>query len=144
MSSFCRSGLNSVSGYMNSTLRPGVTANSSGGVAPEITAAESERRRRRNKKSGGSRPSAGGSGDTPDWIRNVFVICRRGQLEKLVSRSLSFINWMYKHDHTYSYLCMFCVYLSSIYLSINLSIYLSHRQGFLSVLATTTAVLSAC
>ena len=59
--------------YLNSTLRP----SAAGG--------EADRRRRRTRRGGGR---GGGQGETPDWIRDLFVLVRRGNLDKLVSRLL--------------------------------------------------------
>jgi hypothetical protein len=42
---------------------------------------DGERRRRRRRMKGRS----GGQGDMPDWIRELFALARRGNLEKLVS-----------------------------------------------------------
>jgi hypothetical protein len=43
-----------------------------------------ERRRRRRRVKG---REAGGQGETPDWIRELFALARRGNLDKLVSHA---------------------------------------------------------
>ena len=46
---------------------------------------EGERRRRRVKKTGMARSGGRGQGQTPDWIRDIFGIAKKGNLEQLVS-----------------------------------------------------------
>ncbi len=55
--------------YMNSTIRtPGLV----------------EDRRKRFRKGGRCSKNTGGEGQTPYWIRELFLVVKRGNLEKLV------------------------------------------------------------
>ena len=55
--------------YMNSTIRtPGLV----------------EHRRKRFRKGGRCSKNTGGEGQTPHWIQELFLVLKRGNLEKLV------------------------------------------------------------
>ena len=43
-----------------------------------------EDRRKRYRKGGRGSKKTGGEGQTPDWIRELFLVVKRGNLENLV------------------------------------------------------------
>ena len=56
-------------------------------VRTELGGAERRPRRRRRVKGRSSSGRGAGQGETPDWIRELFALARRGNLDKLVSKS---------------------------------------------------------
>ena len=67
------SGLGRSSGQLNSTLR-----------SPDTE--PGDRRQRRRKKMRPVKSAGRGQGETPDWIKDLFNVAKRGNLERLVSR----------------------------------------------------------
>ena len=66
------SGLGRSSGQLNSTMR-----------SPDTE--PGDRRQRRRKKMRPVKSAGRGQGETPDWIKDLFNVAKRGNLERLVS-----------------------------------------------------------
>ena len=66
------SGLGRGSGQLNSTMR-----------SPDTE--PGDRRQRRRKKMRPVKSAGRGQGETPDWIKDLFNVAKRGNLERLVS-----------------------------------------------------------
>ena len=69
------SGLGRSSGQLNSTMR-----------SPDTE--PGDRRQRRRKKMRPVKSAGRGQGETPDWIKDLFNVAKRGNLERLVSTKM--------------------------------------------------------
>lgn len=93
--------LHSLPSYSFSDLRNAPAPPQRTGLLAEHSGERKKRRGRRGRQQGGSR----GHSETPDWIRELFLWARKGDLERLVRFPFTFIPHSFHKLDTVSLVC---------------------------------------